>query len=100
MVRTGPRTIEVIRANVGDIRQESGQTVLWLQGKGSDVKDAFVVLTPSALYPLMEYLSARGGTRESEPLFGSTSDSNRHKRMTTKNHQANRKNPFDKQSSR
>jgi integrase/recombinase XerD len=85
MVRTGPRTIEIIRANVDDIRTEGGsETVLWLQGKGSDSKDAFVVLTDAALRPLQEYLAARGQTREGDPLFGSTSDGNRNARMTTR----------------
>jgi site-specific recombinase XerD len=84
MIQTGPRTIEVSRANIEDVRQESGQTVLWLQGKGADSKDAFVVLTGGALRPLMQYLSARGSPKNGEPLFGSTSDGNMHKRMTTK----------------
>ncbi len=84
MIRTGPRTIEITRANIGDLRQQSGQTVLWLQGKGSDVPDAFVVLTDETLRPILEYLSARGTSKETEPLFGSTSDNSLHQRMTTK----------------
>ena len=84
MVRTGPRTIELMRADVGDIRQESGETVLWLQGKGALEKDAFVVLTDETLIPLQEYLSARSGLTSNAPLFASTSDSSRGKRMSTR----------------
>jgi integrase/recombinase XerD len=39
LVRTGLRTIEIIRSNMGDIRQESGEEVLWIQGKGRDTKE-------------------------------------------------------------
>ena len=84
MIRTGPRTIELVRANVGDIRQQSGETVLWLQGKGADEKDEFVVLTPSALKPIQEYLSQRPCVSADDPLFGSTSDGNRHQRISTR----------------
>jgi len=84
MVRTGPRCIEITRATIEDVRQQSGETVLWLQGKGADSKDAFVVLTESTLKPIMEYLSARGSLKGTDPLFGSTSDGNLHQRMSTR----------------
>ncbi len=74
----------MVRADVGSVRQESGETVLWLWGKGAEAADAFVVLTSATLGPLQEYLVARGPVRENEPLFGSTSDGNRHQRMTTR----------------
>lgn len=83
-LRTGLRSIEVSRCNVEDIRQESGATVLWVQGKGADAKDAFVVLTPAAYAPIQDYLALRGPTKAGEPLFGSTSDGNRHQRMATR----------------
>ncbi len=85
MVRTGPRSIEIIRSNVEDLRQESGgESVLWLQGKGAEEKDAFVVITKSSLDPIMDYFSCRGVLSGSDPLFGSTSDGNLHQRMTTR----------------
>jgi len=82
LLRTGLRRIEVARANVGDIRQESGEAVLWIQGKGHDVKDEYVVLTEQTLKPLNEYLRARGGAKEKDPLFTSLSDRNRNGRLT------------------
>jgi len=33
LVRTGIRTIEVVRAQVGDLRQQGGEAVLWVQGR-------------------------------------------------------------------
>jgi len=58
-IRTGLRTIEAVRAEVGDIRQEGGEAVLWIQGKGRDTKDEFVLLTPETLRPINEYLQTR-----------------------------------------
>jgi integrase/recombinase XerC/integrase/recombinase XerD len=84
LVRTGLRTIEVIRAETGDIRQEGGEAVLWIQGKGRDTKDEFVLLTPETLRPLNEYLQARGKIEDNEPLFTSLSDRNRNQRLTTR----------------
>lgn len=84
LIRTGLRTIEVTRADVGDIRQEGGEAVLWIQGKGRDLKDEFVLLTPDTLRPLRDYLSARGTTPDSAPLFCSHSDRNRNERLTTR----------------
>jgi len=69
MINTGLRTIELERAIVGDIRQQSGQAVLWVQGKGRESKDDFVLLTESVLRPIREYLAARGQLSDNEPLF-------------------------------
>ena len=77
MARTGLRDIEVSRALVEDIRLEQGQEVLWIQGKGRDSKDDFVILTPEALKPIKAYLKARGRVKKDEPLFSSDSDRNR-----------------------
>ena len=84
MARTGLRAIEVSRALVGDIRQETGQPVLWIQGKGRDSKDDFVILTPEALEPIKSYLKARGRVKKDEPLFCSHSDRNRGEDLTTR----------------
>lgn len=83
LVRTGLRTIEVTRANLGDIRQEGGEAVLYIQGKGRDTKDAFVVLTDNVLKPIREYLNARQDLKDDSPLFTSLSDRNYGKRLTT-----------------
>jgi integrase/recombinase XerC/integrase/recombinase XerD len=84
LVRTGLRTIEVIRANIEDIRQEGGEAVLWIQGKGRDAKDAFVLLTNETLAPIYDYLQARGEAEDGDPLFTSASDRNRGERLSTR----------------
>jgi len=83
-VRTGLRTIEAIRANVGDIRQEGGEALLWIQGKGRDDKDEFVFLTGETLKPLYEYLQGRGSSKPEAPLFSSMSHRNGGARLTTR----------------
>jgi integrase/recombinase XerC/integrase/recombinase XerD len=84
MARTGLRDIEVSRALVEDIRMEQGQEVLWIQGKGRDSKDDFVILTPEALKPIKDYLKARGKVKKDEPLFSSDSDRNRGEALSTR----------------
>lgn len=88
VARTGLRTIEASKAVVADIRQESGQAVLWIQGKGRDSKDDFVLLTPEALEPIRLYLSARKSAGhllgDSAPLFASHSDRNQGQPLTTR----------------
>ena len=84
LIRTGIRTIEVVRANVGDIRQESGEALLWIQGKGRDAKDEFVLLTEKTLKPIQAYLSERSKPVDAEPLFASLSDMNRGHGLTTR----------------
>ena len=83
LVRTGLRTIEVVRANVEDIKQVGGEAVLYVQGKGREDKDDFVVLTPGALKPLREYLTERRA-KTGEPLFTSLSNKNSNERLTTR----------------
>jgi len=76
MMRTGLRDIEVARAKVEDIRQESGKPVLDVQGKGRDAKDEFVVLTPEAEGPIRDWLAHRGRVAPGAPLFCSLSTHN------------------------
>lgn len=84
LTRTGLRTVEAIRANVEDIRQQGGTALLWIQGKGRDEKDEFVLLTDETLRPIHEYLKARGGPGPAAPLFASHSDRNNGDRLTTR----------------
>jgi len=84
MVRTGLRTIEVVRANIEDVRQEGGEALLFVQGKGRSSKDAFVILVEKALSPILAYLAARGKVDPGDPLFTSISDRNEGERLTTR----------------
>lgn len=81
---TGLRTVEVMRANVGDIHRVAGATVLSVQGKGKTSKGDFVKLSGHVLTAIREYLLARGSVSEDEPLFASVSRRNYGKRLTTR----------------
>jgi integrase/recombinase XerC/integrase/recombinase XerD len=84
LLRTGLRTIEVIRANVEDITFKGSQRVLLVQGKGRDERDNFVLLTDKAYQPIAEYLATRGKVTSSEPLFTSTSNNSKGERLSTR----------------
>ncbi|MDD4028531.1 MAG: tyrosine-type recombinase/integrase [Caldisericia bacterium] len=86
LIRTGLRTIEITRANLSDIRQKGGCSILWIQGKGRDTKDEFVVLTEDTLKPIQTYLDSRpsNSKRERSPLFMSHSSRNSGQRLTTR----------------
>lgn len=88
MIRRGLRAIEITRANVRDIRQIDGQATLFIQGKGRDTADAFIVLTQTCLEALYTYLDARaeeyGQPEPSEPLFIGLGNRNKGGRLTTR----------------
>ena len=84
MVRRGLRTIEVSRANVEDMRSVNGVAVLYVQGKGHDEKDDFVVLGEACERAIRSYLKARGKVAGTDPLFAATGNRNRGGRMSTR----------------
>jgi len=94
LVRTALRTIEIARADIGDMRQEGGDALLYIQGKGRDAKDDFVLLTEDTLRPIREYIATRGKVSDSSPLFSSLSDRNRDQRLSTRTISAIAKNNF------
>ncbi len=78
LLHTGLRTIEIHRADVGDMRNKGYQSVLYVQGKGRVAKDEFVVLTEAAIRPIYDYLAARRAAGlevvgQDSPLFVSHS---------------------------
>jgi integrase/recombinase XerD len=84
LLRTGLRTVEVIRANVEDVTFKGSQRVLLVQGKGRDERDNFVVLTDKAYQPIADYLASRGAYSPTEPLFTSTSNNSKGERLSTR----------------
>jgi len=84
LLRTGLRTVEVIRASAEDIVFKGSQRVLLVQGKGRDEKDNFVILTDKAYQPISQYLATRGNLKGSDPLFTSTSNNSKGERLTTR----------------
>ena len=83
MLTAGLRTIEVSRANVGDIRTVHGVTFLFVQGKGRSEKAESVRLAPQVYSLIQKYLKARGKVAGNEPLFVSTSNRCKNARLDT-----------------
>jgi integrase/recombinase XerD len=84
LLRTGVRTIELIRADVSDITLRSGQRVLNVKGKGKDEKDDFVCLTEKTYQAIRQYLQSRGKVKTSDPQFISESNNSKGQRLSTK----------------
>jgi len=84
MVTGGLRTIEVVRANIEDLRTLGDTAVLYIQGKGRDEKTDYVKLPSQVEKAIRDYLKDREGLKEGQPLFTSTSNNNRGGRVTTR----------------
>ena len=84
MVTGGLRDIEVSRANIEDLRQRGGGTVLYLQGKGRDERTDFVKIVPAVEQPIREYLQIRKTAKGKQPLFASLSNNSRGERLSPK----------------
>lgn len=75
--KRGLRTIEVSRANVGDITSSG----MWVQRKGHTEKDEFVFLTDQTIDAIQDYLVTRNNLKDSQPLFTSISRYNANARL-------------------
>lgn len=84
IVCDGLRTIEVSRANIGDLRTAGDSTVLYVQGKGHLEKTEFVKVSAPVEAALRAYLKARGERAEEAPLFSSLSNNSKGGRMSTR----------------
>ena len=84
ILRTGLRTIEVIRADIGDIKHKRGRRILKVWGKGFDDKDNFVILGDATWNPIHEYLNSRGKVKKDEPLFITDGKGHRGAGMSTR----------------
>lgn len=82
MAVTGLREIEVINADIQDIRIRDTRPVLYIKGKGKDAKDNFVILPNGVLSAIQNYLKLRDA-KPIDPLFTSTSNRNKNGRLTT-----------------
>ena len=84
MITGGLRTIEVSRADVGDLRAAGDNTVLYIQGKGRDEKTEYVKIDGKVEEAIREYIKARGSAAQTEPLFASLSNNSKGQRMSTR----------------
>ena len=84
MVTTGLRTVEVMRANIEDMRTVADFTALFIQGKGHEERTDYVKVEPPVEDAIRAYLRARGKAERTEPLFTSIAHRNSGERMTTR----------------
>ena len=84
MLGCGLSEIEIIRADIRDLRTSGGQAALLVQGKGHTVKDELVFLPKEAYGAIQEYLDKRASANPADPLFASAGNRTRGERMTTR----------------
>ena len=84
MVTGGLRDIEITRANIEDLAQKGGCTVLYLQGKGREERTEYIKVVPTVEMHLREYLRTRKEAKGKQPLFTSLSNNNKGERLTPK----------------
>lgn len=84
MITGGLRTIEVSRANIGDLRSLGEDTVLYVQGKGREERTDFIKISPPVEKAIRAYLSERGKMGDDKPLFASLSNNSKGKRLSTR----------------
>jgi len=84
MVTCGLRTIEVARADIGDLRTAGDSAALFIQGKGQDEKNEYVKIPQPVERAIRAYLNRRGTADAGQPLFGSLSNNSMGERMTTR----------------
>lgn len=83
MLSTGVRSIEVVRANISDIRMIEGNYFLFVQGKGRNDKSESVLVPEKVYKKIQAYLKARGKVEKNAPLFVSTARRNKDCRLDT-----------------
>lgn len=66
---SGTRLIELHRANVGDFVRKEGVGLLYLQGKGREAADSFVVLVPEIADLMERYFGMLKFPTPKDPLF-------------------------------
>jgi integrase/recombinase XerC len=84
MATCGLRTIEVSRADIGDLRLLGDATVLYIQGKGRDEKAEYVKVSAPVEAAIRATFADRQDKSAAAPLFTSTSNNNAGQRLTTR----------------
>lgn len=84
MITGGLRDIEISRANVEDLRTLGDNVVLYLQGKGRDERQDFVIVPAKVETAIRASLADRKGIDGKSPLFISLSNNSRGQRISTR----------------
>jgi site-specific recombinase XerD len=85
MAYCGLRTVEVQRANIGNLKTQSDRMLLEVQGKGRKEADEVVVIPVSQEHVIREWVSHRlamGNDNPEAPLFVSLSNRSRGSRLS------------------
>lgn len=83
MAYTGTRTVELHRADIGDLEHQNDRLTLWVQGKGQRDKSDFVVIPQPANDALSQWMAVHPNNENDDaPLFVSLSYRNKGDRLT------------------
>ncbi len=82
MAYTALRSVEIARADLQDLRTESGRLVLYVQGKGHEEKDTPVIIPQAAQGALYDWLALRDA--EPGPLFWAVKGKRKGERLSTR----------------
>lgn len=80
MLYTAARTIEVYRADFADLQSVGGNLALYVQGKGHNEKDDYLVIHSEAETAMLEWIAQRG--KQAGALFTSLSDRSHGERLS------------------
>ena len=83
-LRNGLRECELERANVEDISTRDNENILYIQGKFQNEKNSFIVLCPTVMAALNDYLVARSDYKFTDPLFVGLAYNKPNTRLTTR----------------
>ncbi len=96
MITGGLRSIEIVRADMGDFRILGNNKVLFIQGKGKTEKTEYVKISFEVEKNIRHYIQKRGKVIEEEPLFTSLSNNSKGERLSTRSISEIVKNRFKK----
>ena len=83
-VNAGLRTIELSRANVGDLEEKRGGAWLYIWGKGRNEADQKKAIAPEVLEAIRDYLKSRKDKpTKASPLFVATGNRSGGKRLAS-----------------
>ena len=83
MIGCGLRSVEIVRADVGDIEKRRGQWFIRVHGKARAGKTDDVKISNELKKIIDDYLAVRKHVKKSDPLFVSTAIRNRGERLQT-----------------
>ncbi len=84
MISCGLSEIELIRADIGDLKTKKGAMSIALQLKGMKTKERTITVPQDVKDALKSYLVFRTNAKDTEPLFMSAGNRTRGQRMTSR----------------